>query len=241
MNALADIQVINFLKLLGNTVNLIALDSVSNSVNWETVFKYAKEHNVTPLIFEKASEIDSFSEYEKYNEIFIRSMNQVAEQTNNTDAFLKLYKVFRENNLYPIVMKGIILREMYGSLADCRPSGDEDILIRKEDFKLADDILRSQGYIPEDDEFTDEQLNGVQEINYNSEDSSFYIELHINPMGTENDLRGRMNECFRKVFTDYEEIEVNGTLLRTMNYTDHFLFIILHAFRHFTASGFGSV
>ena len=236
---MADIQVINFLKLLGNTVNLTALDSVSNPVNWETVFKYAKEHNVTPLIFEKASEIDSFSEYEKYNEIFIRSMNQVAEQTNNTDAFLKLYKVFRENNFYPIVMKGIILREMYGSLADCRPSGDEDILIRKEDFKLADEILRSQGYIPEEDEFTDEQLSGVQEINYNSEDSSFYIELHINPMGTENDLRGRMNECFRKVFTDYEEIEVNGTLLRTMNYTDHFLFIILHAFRHFTASGFG--
>ena len=107
---MADIQVINFLNLLGNTVNLTALDSVSNSVDWKAVFKYAKEHNVTPLVFEKASQFDSFCEYEKYNELFIRSMNQVAEQTNNTDAFLKLYKVFRENNLYPIVMKGIILR-----------------------------------------------------------------------------------------------------------------------------------
>ena len=236
---MAELQVKNFLYLLGSAVNTINLNEKIENADWKAIFKYANEHNVTPLIFERASQLDSFAESECYNEVFLRSMNQVAEQTKNTQAFIELNKAFAHKNIFPIVMKGIVCRQMYGDLADLRPSGDEDILIKKEEFSIADKILRENGYIPEEREFNDEQLNKVQEISYKSTKSSFYIELHINPMGTDNDFRDRMNACFRHVFDDYIELDANKITIRTMNHTDHFLFIILHALRHFTASGFG--
>lgn len=48
-----------------------------------------------------------------------------------------------------------------------------------------------------------------------------------------------MNDCFENVFKNYREVGIHGISVRTMSHTDHFLFLVLHAFRHFTCSGFG--
>lgn len=169
----------------------------------------------------------------------ITAMAQVAAQTQRTEAFLELYRSFSEAGLYPIFMKGIMCRQMYGEYCDHRPSGDEDILIKKEEYRSAETVLKEQGYLPEWDNVTLKQMEELQEISFFNGESGLYIELHLNPMGHDNDLRCQMNDCFNRVFGNYCEVNIDGTIIRTMSPTDHFLYLVLHAFRHFTAGGFG--
>lgn len=232
-------QTSNFLALLGRLVNPEAAGSLSAPVDWTEIFRLAGEHNVSALIFDTASELPEFLACPAYSSYMAEAMEQVVYQARQTDAFLELYRAFSENGLYPIVMKGIVCRQLYGEYCDHRPSGDEDILIRKEDFELAERILKEQGYFHEHSQITLKELEELQEVTFLNAETQLVIELHINPFGHENHLRRRMNDLFRNVFENYREIEVNGTVLHTMNHTDHFLFLILHVFRHWTASGFG--
>ena len=65
-----------------------------------------------------------------------------------------LYKEFLKSDIHPIVMNGIIYRQLYGEYCDHRPSGDEDRLIRKSEYKHAEKILVANGHIPENKNVT---------------------------------------------------------------------------------------
>lgn len=235
----------NFLALLGGVVNTeavnhqVELDALIEPLDWGEIFRLAKEHNVYALVFEKATEVPGFLECPEYNSGMVKAMSQMASQMQRTDAFLELYRAFSEEGLKPIVMKGIVCRHLYGKYGDHRPSGDEDILIKKGEYELAERVLIEQGYIPEYENITKEQLEELQEVSFINKEAGLHIELHINLMGHNNDLRRQMNECFTNVFDHYLELNIQGTTIRTMNHTDHYLYLVLHAFRHFTAGGFG--
>ncbi len=76
-------------------------------------------------------------------------MSIVAGQARRTEAFLSLYKEFVKADIHPIVMKGLICRQLYEEYCDHRPSGDEDILIQKSEFELVQQILVKNGYYPD--------------------------------------------------------------------------------------------
>src|SRR5699024_8177716 len=50
---------------------------------------------------------------------------------------------------------------------------------------------------------------------------------------------GELNEMFRDVFQRKIQTEIQGVPVYTMGHTDHLLYLILHAFKHFLHSGFG--
>ena len=58
-------------------------------------------------------------------------------------------------------------------------------------------------------------------------------------MGHDNNLRTQMNGYFENVFDSSVIIQIDGVPITSMNATDHVLFLTCHAFRHFTAAGFG--
>lgn len=232
-------QTSNFLALLGRLVNPEAAGSLSAPMDWTEIFRLAGEHNVSALIFDAASELPEFLACPAYSSYMAEAMGQVVYQARQTDAFLELYRAFSENGLYPIVMKGIVCRQLYGEYCDHRPSGDEDILIRKEDYELTERILREQGYFHKHSQITLKELEELQEVTFFNAETQLVIELHVNPIGHENQLRYQMNDLFKGVFENQQEIKVNGTILHTMNHTEHFLFLVLHAFKHMMVSGFG--
>ena len=232
-------QIYNFLALLGRAANTNSNNSLIEPIDWSAIFKIARAHNVFALIFDKASEVPEFTQLPEYISYMDKAMRMVADQMKRTQAFLKLYHAFAEEGLYPIVMKGIVCRKLYGKYCDHRPSGDEDILIRKEDYKLAEHILKSQGFVSQYEQVTLQQLEELQEVSFYNKTSKLHIELHTNPIGHENHLRYEMNELFKDVTENYREIEINGVMMHTMNHTDHFLFLILHSFKHLMTTGFG--
>lgn len=232
-------QIHNFLALLCKAVNRGREQDFLFPIDWPAIFRFADAQNLSALVFEMASEIPEFLSAPGYDTYMVGAMVKAADQTQRTEAFLRLYKAFLEQELHPIVMKGIICRQLYGAYGDYRPSGDEDILIRAEEFDLARRILESQGYTAEREHITHEQLKELQEISFFHAGSGLQIELHLNLIGHENDLRRRMNDCFPDVFENYLDLDIEGVRIRTMSHTEHFLYLVLHAFKHFTLGGFG--
>lgn len=229
-----------FLEVLSAVIHENAFNAGGFSQEgWTTIISYARKHNVFPLIFEAASESTQFAEHPAYYTYISEAMSIVAGQVKRTAAFLDLYHSFVEANYYPIVMKGVVCRQLYGKLSDHRPSGDEDILIKTQDFDKVRQILIQCGYVPEKESISEAELNITQEFSFHNNKQGLTVDVHISPMGHENELRSQMNKYFQDVFIDCIKMEINSETIYTMSYTDHFLFLILHTFRHFTGGGFG--
>lgn len=76
-------------------------------------------------------------------------------------------------------------------------------------------------------------------MTFDNADCGLHIEVHTNAIGLETGIRRQMNECFTNVFGKAIPVEIRGTTVWTMCYTDHFLFLVLHAFKHLMSEGLG--
>ena len=156
-------------------------------------------------------------------------------QSRKTEEFLQLYGKLTEQGLTPVVVKGIICRSLYRE-PDYRCSGDEDVLIPAEQFhKCADVFAQNQMDMLEPDMNPDEE----GEVPYYHVGGMLHIELHKELFSSESEAYGGLNRLFDDVFDRKIQAEINGVKVYTMCHTDHLLYLILHAFKHFLHSGFG--
>ena len=230
---------IDFCEIIKSVIHPDTECGLNNNIDWSHMVRLAKEHNLFPIFLEGAVNYQSYIARSEYEREMKQALGIVAGQVKHTNAFLRLYVSFLEVGIHPIVMKGLVCRELYGRLNDHRPSGDEDILIHPSEYQKAQEVLVNNGYVQEIESATDAQLEYLQEISFFHPKYKLHIELHLNPMGRMSDSRSRMTDCFRNVFENYRDIEINGVLIRTMSHQEHLLFLILHAFKHFTGGGFG--
>lgn len=229
-----------FLNLLSASIHLSSVGTLPlNFDEWYEVLTLAQSHNVLPLVFEKASECEAFTVLPEYQRLTVEIMATVAGQARRTADFLELYRVFLKDDIHPIVMKGLICRQLYGEFCDHRPSGDEDILIQKSEYEKLSRVLTASGYIPEFQNITAAQLDELQEITFQGNQSGLTIEGHVNPIGHEDGWRRQMDDCFQNVFQNSREEVLDGIPVTMMGHTDHMLFLVFHAFKHLTAGGFG--
>ncbi len=224
----------DFLKILKNTVHPVD-NFTLDSPDWDEIISVARKQNLFPLVFDVAEALPRFETVE--DKYFIQATGAMSGQMQKTADFLDLYKHFLSAGLAPIVMKGIICRNLYGEKADFRVSGDEDILIEKKDYKRIVTALKDCGY--ETEEEADSGMEVVQEVTFSSRETGLTVEVHINPFGSKNNIRDKMNEWFRNVFDSTENVIIYDVPIRTMKPTDHLLFLIFHDYKHFTGGGFG--
>lgn len=227
-----------FLSIIDAAIHNKPIELQGN-VDYSKILAMARAHNILPLVCGKLCESAHFAEHPEFEAYVKTAMEVIVVQTRRTEIFLELYQAFSKAGLRSIVMKGILCRGLYGKLCDHRPSGDEDILIRKPDFEKTAAILKGQGFSPERQEVTEKQLEELQEISFYHRNSGLVIEVHTNPIGKENEARCQRNDCFQDVFEHQKQMEISGTLVWTMGDTDHLLLLILHAFKHMAVTEFG--
>lgn len=124
-----------FLKSISQKVN----NDVSD-VDVKAVLKLASKHSVVPLCYENLCHADGFCR-EKFTNLQTKIYSIVFSQAKRTASYKKIYQSLLDNGIKPIVLKGIIYLQLYGDLCDHRPSGDEDVLVKSEDFFKVRDIL----------------------------------------------------------------------------------------------------
>lgn len=197
----------------------------------------ADQQHLFGMISEKLAEDPIFCSSALFERALQKNVRHTMEQKRRDTAFFKLYRAMEEKGLQPLVMKGMACRKAYGELGRLRPSGDEDLLVRPQDFEKARQVLLAEGY---------ETGKGLKTIASEmvhhvvfQKNGGYTVELHVRPMGLETPFLRQMDRYFDDAFTRAVSFEYQGHRLYTLSPTDHYLLLIFHAAKHFMGQGFG--
>ena len=195
------------------------------------LFQLAMEHHVLPLVVNALYDREEADPTMRGMAGQVRSL--VIAQAQHTADFLLLLQRFWNKGLRPIVVKGLICRSLYPE-PELRPSVDEDLLIRPEDFSVYDAAMKAAG-------FRVEQGNEDEdyEIVYLHPESGFCIELHTSLFPEESEAYGDCTRYFDGAIDRAVELEIGGVCVKTLAATDHLLFLICHAYKHLLHGGVG--
>lgn len=234
-----DIQITNFLKLLEAVFDDNKEILLDEPADWEFLSKTARKQNLLPLFFEAASLTEDYRKSSVYAKDQQDTFSMVAEQIQRSSAFTEIYGKIAAQGIYPIVLKGIVCRQLYGELGDLRPSSDEDILVEVKDIQKVREILEQEGYMCRFPEMTEQELSRAHEVSFYSQEQKLGVDVHTSIIGKQNEERVVMNSLFQEVHEHGQNIQVYGTDVKAMEPTESLLFLILHAYKHFQNSGVG--
>ena len=227
------------------SINLLFLDVLNSAINnrefdvkspislseYVELFNLAEKHKLLPLIFDK---LYATYPYDKsnLNEVKSRVRFLLYRQIEKTECILSLYKDFKAENISPMIFKGIVCNSLYPK-PDLRISSDEDILVSEEDFQICVKILKDNGFLPDD--IVNECENHLTFRN----DQQITIELHKKLFVHDESFYKNYNDLFSDVYDNGTFIKINNVDVRTFNYTENLLYLILHSLKHFTGRGVG--
>lgn len=215
----------------------ISWEEETSTEEWGQLFVLAKEHHVLPMIYEAVFRCPVAQQTAgSVLQFYKRQMIQdVMMQTIKTDEFSKLYNHLKKAQMQPLVVKGIICRNLYPN-PDYRMSGDEDILIGPERFETMHEAMLQFGMQMMEPE---KDILNEYEVPYNKQGSPIYIEAHKTLFPPKSDAYGDLNKYFVDVWENKKTILINGTEYFTLSDTEHLFYLICHAFKHFLHGGFG--
>lgn len=228
-----------FLAILKSALGGTPLSSLEDfsAQEWEQILSMAEAHKVLPLVYEAIYSAPAARDGDDVS--FARSKRmvryQVMTQAMKTEEFLQLNERLQEAEITPLVVKGIVCRQLY-PLPDHRMSSDEDVLIPQEQFERCHQVMESFGLHTD---LTREQRETAYEVPYRKPDSPLFIELHKHLFPPESEAYGDLNRFFEGVFDRAVQENIGGKTVYTFGYTDHLFYLICHAFKHFLHSGFG--
>jgi len=111
---------------------------------WEQLIQLSQQHHVLPLVFETVHSIPEFQQLPCYAFLRNQIRAQVMVQVQKTLDFQSLYQFLSSKNLHPVVVKGLICRNLY-PYPDHRISSDEDLLILPDQIDLYHEYLTQYG------------------------------------------------------------------------------------------------
>lgn len=233
-----------FLELFASSVRQTKLnkqDLVMEQEDWNRLLTLSAYHQIIPIIYEAVSNLEVFRlRPPAVAGMWKReTMMAVARQIRMTGEFVHLYKGMLAEGLRPLVMKGLVCRNLYPN-PDYRMSGDEDLLIPREDFWKMDAFLTSRGFFKaEFDEDLEACMETLHEVGYRNPHTGVYLEIHLSLFPEESGAYGHFNRLFTGLHKNSVCINVDGTKIWTLNETEHFLYLLCHSAKHFLHSGFG--
>ncbi len=205
--------------------------------DWLVLFQMANIHHVLPMIYEAVYDCPAAKHADRqiFQSFKKRTVQMVMLQTIKTSEFLQLFQYLKEAGIKPCVVKGIVCRNLYPK-PDYRLSGDEDVLIPPEQFRLCHDAFMKYGMSLLE---PGQDIDAAYEVPYGKAGSPIYIELHKSLFSPDSEAFGEFNRFFDDASDRLIDIPVQGVPVSTMEYTDHLFYLICHAFKHFVHSGFG--
>lgn len=207
-----------------------------NREDWEEVLHMAEIHAVLPIVYEAAWDKDSFQRLpeQERNRYKAKVRQMIVVQTQATSLFLELYRSMLNLGVTPLVIKGIVCRNMY-KLSDYRVSCDEDLLVKREEFSRMDQILLQRGFRRDQID----HISRVQEVSYYHPGNGLHLEVHLDLFSEDESAYGHLNREFTDVFDRQIIMKIQGVDIHTMSETQHMFYLLCHGLKHLLHSGFG--
>lgn len=201
-----------------------------SGIDWDHFVRLALHHRVYPTVYTNLARWDSSPIPEAVMKALYAAYGKNTFQMMHlTAAMDKVSRLFDENGVRSLMLKGPILaEELYGELS-LRTCKDLDILVPADEVELAETILLGAGY--ELDEGEVRILNDwkwrVHHISYTNPQTGVQIELHwrLNPdKGKEPSFDEMWARRRTSVLTQHP--------LYYLGSEDMFLFLVQHGARH---------
>ena len=212
----------------------VTWDDQVSAEELKQILVLSQMHHVLPMIFEAVYSCPAASQLPQdlVAECRKATLHAVMGQAVKTAEFLELYSHLSSHGIKPLVVKGLVCRDLYPR-PDYRDSGDEDVFCGESSFEACHKAIIDFGMKP-----CSSDLESY-EVPYTKADGLLYIELHKTLFPGHSDIFGDCNRIFEHSFENSAQITVNGVSVATLDWSEHMLYLILHAFKHFLHSGFG--
>jgi len=198
-------------------------------LDWNYIFNTAQAHGLLPLLHKHLSKADVplhfLSRLKRESVANSQSiLHLIAKQ-------LRVYKLFKENEIPVALFKGPLLAQMaYGDFS-LRQAGDIDMLIHRQHFTRARSLLESLGYemYPK---LTAPQLashlNNHCEIQFVRDDWFTVVDLHWDLAPRSFVFKLKADEVMSRL----QSVSLAGTVVETFSAEDSVLYQAMHGAKH---------
>ena len=92
--------------------------------DWDKLAEWADLQSLTALFYTGACQFQEFAQWDgtKRQKLQRETIAGVVAQSTRTELFLDVYRSLLEKGQKPLVLKGVVVRQLYGELSDYRPS-----------------------------------------------------------------------------------------------------------------------
>lgn len=212
------------LNLILNTKKPVVL-----SYDWPKVIEEAQREGLTGLLFynlkqKKFSGILNLVPFrvkevrEKLEELYF---NQFGQNMLLMEEAKRILKVFKEENIEVILLKGIHLQFLYAQ-SGLRPMTDIDFFIKKRDFDKAEKILKNLGF---------NNSCGYREDFFKDK---LMVDLHTDLINANRvNVRSTIaSEANRSFFQEAIDFKLDGQQIKILNIYDEIIYLCAHLFFH---------
>lgn len=209
--------------------------------DWDKLAEWADLQSLTALFYTGACQFREFAQWDgtKRQKLQRETIAGVVAQSTRTELFLDVYRSLLEKGQKPLVLKGVVVRQLYGELSDYRPSCDEDLYVRPEEAIPCRRELENLGFritVPEEERKLSDPF---QEVSLDHSSGMLHVELHPNFFERSREDLRLSNRYYQKAHDTAVPIHTGGTTLWTLDETHHFLYLFLHLAKHFKGAGVG--
>lgn len=225
-----------FLQCFRNSLfcdsNMYIIETPKSYEFWQKIANLSAIHHVIPMIYEQVNKSPTRDMIDKslMQEWKFKTVQSILLQEKNTACFLDLYQKLENAGFHPLVVKGIVLRNLYCN-PEYRNSSDEDFWIQKEELERCEEFLKQQG-------FEKASNSDKEKMAFDHKTTGFHIEVHLIPFISESVFEP-MNRAFEGCFDRAKIVEIQDVKIRTLCDEDHMNYMIGHCFQHFLTCGVG--
>lgn len=209
------------------------LRRLSNSViDWEYLLATARRHALLPLLHKHISIAFGDNIPTQFRATLKREAVTNAQTTLHLiGKALRIQKLLGEHEISCALFKGPLLSELAYGEVGMRPAGDIDLLIRKDDFARAKQLLESMDYQMYPQLTPAQQASHLSfhcEIQFVRDDWFTIIDLHweLTPRTFVFGLSGE------EVMSRLQTITLAGTPAQTFSSADLILYLAMHGAKH---------
>lgn len=219
------------MRLVGAAARGKTVSKVPDGLDWRKIERLADEQAVQTLLgygLRLSPALDCPAELRKS---LVSRMRQEAFSNHAwKHSTLQLLAEMNAAGIPALLIKGYALADCYAA-PDCRMSGDVDVLIDPKDEKRACAFMEAQGFRVEH-----RWAKGHHDVCHHPQLGCVELHVMLYDEIVEDVWFGRMDgrEFVREVPI---EVETPDGCYRTLGYTDHMIFLMLHLIKHFILSG----
>ncbi len=173
--------------------------------------------------------------YKEKEHFRLRAFRMIVMQMNRTMALEDYYKDILEIGVKTLLVKGLVLRDCWPD-GNLRISGDEDFLIRPEDYHTLKEFFLDRGFRMEKEE---SEKGLPDEMGFAKKDEDVFYEVHRTLFSENSAFFSRFNDVFKDAFSDAISFQRGEYYFYTLDPTRHLFFVLSHMLKHFVMGGVG--